>query len=111
MSSRILTALLLLMWVLPVRAAPESGVTGWDQLAPQEQKILQRFQDQWDRFSPDKQARLLNGARQWSQLYCSQRCKSRAFYLGLTRAESDVPLLSEAEIARRAAEIRRCENR
>lgn len=49
----------------------------WDQLNQDEQRILQRFNQNWDQLPAERQARLRNGARRWSNMNPDERDQAR----------------------------------
>ena len=48
-------------------AKAPSGVT-WQQLTPEQQKALERFESRWSQLPPDRQAALVRGAERWQSM-------------------------------------------
>ena len=51
---------------------PGSGIP-WQQLSPEQQRVLGQFRGRWDRMPPQQQEALLRGAQRWESLSPEQR--------------------------------------
>ena len=47
---------------------PEAFAVPWDQLSPEEQRILGRFKDRWDQLPAERQERLRRGVERWQRI-------------------------------------------
>jgi len=66
-----LIPILLLMTML---AFPWSvSAQSWDELSPQQQRILKPFSSRWSELDQDKRARLVRGAERWKNMTPAQR--------------------------------------
>ena len=64
---------LVLLLVLPLASLAEEPPMQWDNLSPQQQKILKRFESQWPTYSEDRKQRLLTGVDRWMNASPEQR--------------------------------------
>lgn len=62
---------------LASNAWAEADATRWEQLSPDEQKVLERARDRWDTMTPEQQQRLRRGASRWEQMSPEQRTRAQ----------------------------------
>lgn len=77
-----LAALLLAILILtsgPARADERPAATGvaWEQLTPEQQTVLRRFEPRWAALPPARQSRLAAGTARWSAMPPDERAKVR----------------------------------
>ena len=73
MPAKTLLILLALLLPLGVQAAPPE----WNQLSPDQQQILGRYQGNWDAMPEHKRRRLADNAARWSSMTPEQRQRAR----------------------------------
>ena len=68
---------LLLLWPIMLWAADSNAPATWNQLSPEEQKVLKPFQERWDTLPPERRERLREGAKRWQSMTPEQREQAR----------------------------------
>ena len=71
-------SLAIMLFVVGLQTArADDEAPAWEDLAPEQQELLQSFEDEWESLPAERRQRLHDGARRWSQLTPEQREKSR----------------------------------